>query len=129
MDTTAPSPTRRTAPFDAIADEYDAVFTHSLIGRAQRESVWREIDRLFRPGQRVLEINCGTGVDALHLAARGVQVVACDASAGMVAVARRRLEASHLSEITLTLGFCRSKKSANSKRAGSTTAFFRILPA
>lgn len=86
--------TSRSAPFDVVADEYDLRFTNSMIGRAQRESVWREMDRLFHPGQRVLEINCGTGVDALHLASRGIHVVACDASPGMVAVARGRLEAS-----------------------------------
>ena len=88
------SATPKGGPFDAVADEYDARFTNSLIGRAQRESVWLEMDRLFRPGQRILDINCGTGVDALHLAARGIHVVACDASPEMVAVARRRLEAS-----------------------------------
>lgn len=88
------SPTPRTEPFDAVADEYDSRFTNSFIGRAQRESVWKEMDRLFRPGQRVLDINCGTGVDALHLAARGIHVMACDASPEMVAVARRRLDAS-----------------------------------
>jgi len=91
----AQAPTPRTAPFDAVARAYDASFTNSLIGRAQRESVWREMDRRFRLGQRVLEINCGTGVDALHLAARGIQVVACDASAEMIAVARQRRDASH----------------------------------
>jgi len=80
--------------FDAVADEYDDQFTNSQIGRAQRQSVWQETDRLFRPGQRILEINCGTGVDALHLAARGIHVVASDASAKMVEVAQRRRDAS-----------------------------------
>ena len=42
-------------PFDAIAEEYDSRFTNSLIGKAQRESVWLETDRLFLPGQRILE--------------------------------------------------------------------------
>jgi ubiquinone/menaquinone biosynthesis C-methylase UbiE len=93
MTIATPSLTPKTAPFDAIAEEYDARFTNSLIGRAQRESVWSEMDRLFRSGQRVLEINCGTGVDAMHLSARGIQVVACDASTEMIAVARRRLNA------------------------------------
>jgi SAM-dependent methyltransferase len=87
-------PTSRIAPFDAVARAYDDHFTNSFIGRAQRASVWREMDRRFRLGQRVLEINCGTGVDALHLAARGMQVVACDASAEMIAVARQRRDAS-----------------------------------
>jgi len=80
------------APFDAVAEDYDARFTNSVIGRVQRQLVWSEMDCLFRPGQRVLEINCGTGVDALHLAAQGVRVMACDASPEMIAVARRRLE-------------------------------------
>lgn len=86
----------RETPFDAIAGEYDARFTNSAIGRAQRELVWRETDRQFHTGQRILEFNCGTGVDALHLAERGIQVLACDASAEMIAVARRRTEPSHL---------------------------------
>ncbi len=81
----------RDAPFDHVADTYDAVFTNSLIGRAQRDSVWEELDRCFRPGQRILELNCGTGVDALHLAERGVEVLACDVAPRMIQVARERL--------------------------------------
>jgi len=86
--------TRRVDSFDALAEEYDTHFTNSVIGQAQRQSVWRETDRWFRLGQRILEINCGTGVDALHFAARGIQVVACDASAKMIKVAARRAEQS-----------------------------------
>ena len=84
---------RKIDPFDAVAEEYDARFTNSAIGRAQRQSVWREMDRVFRPGQHILEINCGTGVDALHLASPDIRVCACDASPKMIDVARRRLEA------------------------------------
>ncbi len=79
------------AAFDGLAATYDEVFTDSLIGGAQRACVWREIDRRFQPGQRIVEINCGTGADALHLARRGVRVVACDASPAMIARARRRV--------------------------------------
>ena len=82
------------APFDAVADIYDETFTDSLIGRAQRRATWRELDRAFLPGQRVLEINCGTGVDAIHLASRGVEVLACDVSPKMIAAARSRHDSS-----------------------------------
>ena len=78
------------APFDALADTYDEIFTRSLIGRAQRAQVWRVLDRAFSRGQRVLEINCGTGEDALFLARRGVAVLACDSSAKMIGVAQSR---------------------------------------
>jgi ubiquinone/menaquinone biosynthesis C-methylase UbiE len=76
--------------FDRMAGSYDAVFTESAIGRAQRGVVWDALKRAFRPGDRVLELNCGTGEDALFLASRGISVMACDASAGMIEVAERR---------------------------------------
>jgi 2-polyprenyl-3-methyl-5-hydroxy-6-metoxy-1,4-benzoquinol methylase len=78
------------AAFDRMASSYDAVFTESAVGRAQRHVVWDALKRTFRAGQRVLELNCGTGVDALFLAGRGISVLACDASAGMIGVAERR---------------------------------------
>jgi len=81
----------KTAPFDPIAETYDQSFTDSLIGRAQRDVVWHELDRCFQPGQRILELNCGTGVDAVHLTGRGVEVLACDAAPRMIEVAKRRL--------------------------------------
>jgi ubiquinone/menaquinone biosynthesis C-methylase UbiE len=84
----------RLAPFDALAESYDRIFTDSLIGRAQRSAAWRHLDSTFLPGQRVLELNCGTGVDALHLAERGVRVDAFDVSSAMIGVANRRLSAS-----------------------------------
>src|SRR5439155_36061 len=82
------------APFDAIATTYDDAFSNSSTGRVQRRLVWIETDRIFRAGQRILEINCGTGIDALHLASRGIEVIACDSAPGMIAVAQHRLKTS-----------------------------------
>ena len=82
------------APFDAVALRYDETFTASKIGQAQRTSVWRELAKTFAPGSRILEIGCGTGVDACFLAERGVRVAACDSSAHMIAVAERRIQES-----------------------------------
>jgi ubiquinone/menaquinone biosynthesis C-methylase UbiE len=79
------------APFDAVAERYDDTFTSSKIGRAQRASVWEKLGQVFRSGDRVLEIGCGTGVDACFLAERGVTVIACDSSPQMVAVATRKV--------------------------------------
>jgi ubiquinone/menaquinone biosynthesis C-methylase UbiE len=80
-------------PFDALADSYDDVFSNSAIGQTQRSAVWEEMDREFHHGDSVLEINCGTGVDALHLAHRGVRLDACDAAPAMIARARQRARA------------------------------------
>jgi ubiquinone/menaquinone biosynthesis C-methylase UbiE len=87
------------APFDAVAAQYDEIFTSSRIGRAQRASVWRELEKAFHPGDRVLEIGCGTGVDACFLARRGVQVLASDSSPQMIAVALRRVQEERLQHL------------------------------
>jgi ubiquinone/menaquinone biosynthesis C-methylase UbiE len=84
------------APWDAVADIYDETFTASVIGKFQRRAVWREIDRAFSAGQKILELNCGTGVDAARLAGRGIEVWACDQSSRMLEVARRRIKSHKL---------------------------------
>ena len=81
---------------DALAKVYDQILPHSLVGRAQQDSVWRELDRCYLPGQRVIEIDSSTGVDATHLAERGVTVWACEGSSRMLEVARGRINSSHL---------------------------------
>jgi anaerobic magnesium-protoporphyrin IX monomethyl ester cyclase len=68
-----------------------ATFTESLIGRAQRDAVWSRLARIFHSGDHILELNCGTGEDALFLARNAISVTACDASEQMIQVARQRL--------------------------------------
>lgn len=76
--------------FDQIAESYDEVFTRSVVGRAQRATVWGVLAETFHPGDHILELNCGTGEDALFLAPTGISVTACDASPAMIDVARKR---------------------------------------
>jgi ubiquinone/menaquinone biosynthesis C-methylase UbiE len=78
--------------FDNLAAKYDDLFTRSMIGRAQRGVVWDALVDTFEPGSHILELNCGTGEDALFLAGHDVSVVACDASAQMIDTARRRMQ-------------------------------------
>src|SRR5215471_7976723 len=82
------------AYWNIAAETYEHVFTETLPGQLWRDSVWRELDTGFLSGQRVLELNCGTGIDALHLASRGVSVVACDISSRMIELARQRAAGS-----------------------------------
>jgi SAM-dependent methyltransferase len=85
--------------FDALAADYDASFTSTSLGTFLREAVWRRLDARFAPGDRVLELACGTGEDAVHLARRGVRVTATDASPAMVEAARRKVAAAGLEEL------------------------------
>jgi ubiquinone/menaquinone biosynthesis C-methylase UbiE len=76
--------------FGTIAESYDYLFTTSLIGRSQRSAVWKKAEAAFHAGDHVLELNCGTGIDAVFLASLGVTVTACDASEAMIEQARAR---------------------------------------
>ena len=78
------------SPFHQIAPRYAELWSETSKGRAQREQVWREIDRLFKAGDRVLDLGCGTGDDAVHLMSRGVSALGIDSAPGMVEIARTR---------------------------------------
>jgi len=86
------TPSAAATAFDRVANSYDELFTHTAIGRAQRRQVWSRLLAVFPAGSRILELNCGTGEDARFLANRGRSVLACDASAAMIEVAKRRTE-------------------------------------
>lgn len=77
------------AAYDAVAPLYDSQVQADA---AVRQVLWRHYSRLFRTGMRVLDVSCGTGIDAVFLAQRGIQVVAIDISAGMVAELRRKVQ-------------------------------------
>ena len=84
------------SPFDAMASDYDNSFSRSTIGKYLRAAVWGRLDAAFNPGERVLELNCGTGEDALHLARRGVSVLATDNSPRMLAATRAKVDRAGL---------------------------------
>jgi SAM-dependent methyltransferase len=88
----------RDCAFDDMAGTYDATFTDTLVGRALREIVWSRLEQVFRPSQRILELGCGTGEDAVRLALNGVDVVATDPCANMIQVARRKAQAGNCQE-------------------------------
>jgi len=79
--------------FDAIAAEYDKSFSNSLIGWEQRQ-LSRHWLKKFLGSQKkleILEINCGTGDDALWLGSLGHTVIATDQSTAMIEQAEKKL--------------------------------------
>lgn len=76
--------------FDGYAAGYDNDFTYSNTGRLQRAQVWQALTALQLPAQAILELNCGTGHDAIQLAKAGHTVTATDISGEMVRVAKQK---------------------------------------
>jgi len=89
-------------PFDVAAADYDRRFTATRLGRRYREVVWAELARGFQAGDRVLELGCGTGEDAVWLARRGVRVLATDSSQAMLDAARRKAAAAGVEHLVAT---------------------------
>jgi SAM-dependent methyltransferase len=74
--------------YDSIAEDYDQ---HLRRDRWMRRALWLRFRALFGPGAHVLDVGCGTGIDAVHLASRGVLVTAVDVSVGMTGHLRAKL--------------------------------------
>ena len=85
-DNKSPITTANPGAFDVFAGSYDADFTHSPLGQMLRPRVWAFMAEHFAPGQRILELACGSGEDAVWLAKRGARVIATDGSAEMIKV-------------------------------------------
>ena len=75
------------APFDHIATT-DSVLTRSAIGQLQRKQVWNYLESItpHLDGLEILELNCGTGDDALLFSDKGINIVATDVSEEMLKV-------------------------------------------
>jgi ubiquinone/menaquinone biosynthesis C-methylase UbiE len=85
--------------WDAVAQHFDREVTGALTRQARRKLLWQHLDHAFAPGQKILELNCGTGVDAAYLATRGIRVVACDVAPGMIDAASRRMAERRLGNL------------------------------
>jgi cyclopropane fatty-acyl-phospholipid synthase-like methyltransferase len=84
--------------FDIASRNYDAVFTFSNIGKAQREMVFKYLNPLLNQEKKLsfLELNCGTGEDAIRFAKLDHEVLATDISEGMIKVAKAKTNLENL---------------------------------
>ncbi len=78
--------------FDNASHLYDTTFTFSKIGRAQRKMVYKYLKPIINQKKKlsVLELNCGTGEDAIYFSELGHDVEATDISKGMIEVAKEK---------------------------------------
>lgn len=88
--TDTPEPTARANDYDAFAEAYAAENENNLMNaRYERPAMLALAGDVA--GRRILDAGCGAGPLAAALRDRGAHVTGIDASAGMLALARRRL--------------------------------------
>jgi len=84
------------ALFDTAARAYDQTVQADPLNLHPRLVSVQALRNLFSPGSRVLELGCGTGLETIPLAESGVNVVALDISAKMLAELERKASAASL---------------------------------
>jgi ubiquinone/menaquinone biosynthesis C-methylase UbiE len=79
--------------FDQITSSYDETFTYSEVGKRLRNIVWNYLEKTLPLNKQldILELNCGTGEDALFLAKRGNTVTASDMSETMLNIVNEKV--------------------------------------
>lgn len=84
--------------FSRQSVHYDEHDRNNPILRDMRQQVYRHIERFIKPESRILELNAGTGIDALYLAKAGHNVLAIDLAEGMIRQIQEKLAAHDLHE-------------------------------
>jgi SAM-dependent methyltransferase len=77
--------------FDGVASGYDRSNTSNRTLSGMRERARQTVERVVPRGAHLLDLGCGPGSDAEHLAGRGYHVTAIDWSQAMVDEARNRV--------------------------------------
>src|SRR5688572_14003400 len=61
-----------------------------------RHEVYKHVERFIQPNSRILELNAGTGIDALHFVSQGHRVHAIDVAEGMISQIKNKIESHQL---------------------------------
>ena len=76
---------------------FDAIEEQNEILQWMRKEIQCYCLKHFIPGSNILELNCGTGVDAVFFAEQGMKVHATDISPGMLDELKKKIESKNLS--------------------------------
>lgn len=79
-----------TEAFSRQAEVFDTIDRANPIIARMRRIARAAAMRHMRPGDHLLELNAGTGLDSIHFAEQGIRVLATDAAPGMLAELERK---------------------------------------
>lgn len=81
---------------------FDDLYGENTIINYKRQRVRAHMEQYLKPGGTILELNSGTGEDAVYFAGKGHKVHATDISEGMQQRLKEKVKASHLDKLVST---------------------------
>lgn len=84
------------AAFSKQSEIFDAIYSDNIIIQYKRKRVRDHINRFLTPNSSILELNSGTGEDAIWFAQMGHQVHATDIATGMQKVMIEKIQSAGL---------------------------------
>ncbi len=81
---------------------FDELYAANKIIQYKRDRVRAQVNRFIAPGSRILELNAGTGEDAVYFAGQGHKVHATDISNGMLQKLEEKVAAYNLRDCVTT---------------------------
>jgi ubiquinone/menaquinone biosynthesis C-methylase UbiE len=84
--------------FDSVAVDYDGPRGNNELIQDMRSEMWRWLDATYPPGSRLVDLGCGTGLDAVRMAQLGHYITATDWSPQMVKRTSDRAERERLTD-------------------------------
>ena len=82
--------------FSKISSQYEGFNTTNGLVNWMRKRVRTHLLKELSPNAKILEINCGTGIDAVFLAKKNYQVLATDIAEGMLKLVKQKIENENL---------------------------------
>ncbi len=98
-----PHAERVASAFDEVAEIFDSTFEPSPVIQRLRQKVYNEIQRRVPLGSLILDINCGTGIDALLLTKKGYTVHGIDISQKMIEQARKKIGIERITNVEFSV--------------------------
>ncbi|MGD1045009.1 MAG: class I SAM-dependent methyltransferase [Bacteroidota bacterium] len=86
------------AAFSAQAAHFDTDEESNRILKWMREQVYRHEEEFLLPHSNILELNAGTGIDAIHFARMGHSVFAIDNAPGMIHQLQNKISTYHFED-------------------------------
>ena len=103
--------------FSAQSALFDEADEKNLIIHWMREQVREHVLELWKLGDSILELNAGTGLDAIYFAEKGFKVYATDNAQGMIDVVDQKISRRSLAD-KITTQRCSFSELENVNRTG-----------